>query len=312
MNFSTISFRISSLKDQYMMSNNTSSNRNPMVLAVANGGIPISIYIWLAQEAVFHGTSALFEWLDKTGTGKCFKIRAVDRKPYVHYLRHVLFNQFFILLPSMLVAEYSGLCFTGPAIEAHHWGQVLVSLVGMAIGHDIVQYITHRFLLHQPNVFLMRALRHSVHHSTGATKAISACYMSAPDFFLEIVLPYLIPLALVGGGGSGTAFHSLVAGLGAIGGLYEHSGYDLSVNLRGSGKADRDGSEQGLLSTIASKFLDNRSHAQHHVRGNVSFSDGFGSPGISDTIFGTRWDLAVKRRVAHAEKEWQRQRAELS
>ncbi|CAH0051672.1 unnamed protein product [Clonostachys solani] len=294
------------------MSNNTSSHNQPLVLAAANGSFPTSFCTWLAQEAVFHGTSALFEWLDKTGTGKRFKIRAVDRKPYAHYMRHVLFNQFFILLPSMLAAEYWGLCFTGPAIKAHHWAQLLVSLVGMAIGHDIVQYITHRFLLHQPNVFLMRALRHSVHHSTGATKAISACYMSAPDFFLEIVLPYLVPLALVGGGGSSTAFHSLVAGLGAIGGLYEHSGYDLSVNLRASGEAGRDGSEQSSLSTIASKLLDNRSHAQHHVRGNVSFSDGFGSPGISDTIFRTRWDLAAKRRVEDAEKEWQRQRAGLS
>ncbi|CAI6089622.1 unnamed protein product [Clonostachys chloroleuca] len=262
-------------------------------MAAVNRSVPTSFYTWLAQEAIFHATSALFEWLDKTGTVKRFKIRAVDRKP-------------------MLAAEYFGLCFTGPTIEAHHWGRVLVSLVGMGVGHDVVQYITHRFLLHQPNVFLMRALRHSVHHSTGATKAISACYMSAPDFFLEIVLPYLVPLALVGGGGSGITFHSLVAGLGAIGGLYEHSGYDLSVNLRAGGKANRDGSEQALLSTIASKFLDNRSHAQHHVRGNVSFSDGFGSPGISDTIFGTRWDLAAKRRVEHAEKEWQRQRAELS
>lgn len=312
MNFPTISLGLSHLKDQYITSSNTSSYKQPLVMAAVNRSVPTSFYTWLAQEAIFHATSALFEWLDKTGTVKRFKIRAVDRKPYAHYLRQVLFNQFFILLPSMLAAEYFGLCFAGPTIEAHHWGRVLVSLVGMGVGHDIVQYITHRFLLHQPNVFLMRALRHSVHHSTGATKAISACYMSAPDFFLEIVLPYLVPLALVGGGGSGITFHSLVAGLGAIGGLYEHSGYDLSVNLRAGGKANRDGSEQALLSTIASKFLDNRSHAQHHVRGNVSFSDGFGSPGISDTIFGTRWDLAAKRRVEHAEKEWQRQRAELS
>ncbi|VUC26082.1 unnamed protein product [Clonostachys rosea] len=312
MNFSAIPYGLAYLKDQYIITNHASSNIHPVVLAAANVSVPTSIYTWLVQEAVFHGASALFELLDKTGTGKRFKVRAVDRKPYAHYLRHVLFNQFFILLPSMLAAQYWGLCFTGPAIQAHRWGQVLVTLVGMAIGHDAIQYITHRFLLHQPNVFLMRALRHSVHHSTGATKAISACYMSAPDFFLEIVLPYLIPLAAVRGGGSGVVFHSLVAGLGAIGGLYEHSGYDLSVSLRTSGEGDRDGFMKSLLSTILSKLLDNRSHTQHHIRGNVSFSDGFGSPGISDTVFGTRWDLAAKRRAEDAEKEWQRQRAGLS
>jgi hypothetical protein len=43
----------------------------------------------------------------------------------------------------------------------------------------------------------------------------------------------------------------------------------------------------GLEGLITSK-----AHAEHHRRSNVSFSDGFGSPGLCDTIFRTRWDLA--------------------
>ena len=61
----------------------------------------------------------------------------------------------------------------------------------------------------------MRKLKHSIHHSTGASKGISACFMSGPDFFLEIVLPYLLPLAIIGGGGSDIVFHTMIAGLGA-------------------------------------------------------------------------------------------------
>lgn len=270
----------------------------------------MSVYAWVVQQVVFHAVGYLFEWFDRHGTIRQFKVRDTDRKPYAQLLPKVLFNQVFILLPCMVVSQSMGLCFTDSPqrLPIHRF---LLSLPAMAVGHDVVQYVTHRFLLHQPIIPLMRALKHSVHHSTGATKAISACYMSGPDFFLEIVLPYLVPLALAGGGGSDVVFHSMVAGLGAVGGLYEHSGYDFSAPLR-SAKSKEFVVQRLGLGKLLDQLLDNRAHSEHHVRATVSFSDGFGSPGICDTLFGTRWDLVAKRRAQEAEREWQAQRAQVA
>lgn len=82
-------------------------------------------------------------------------------------------------------------------------------------------------------------------------------------------------------------FQLLLSGLGAIGGLYEHSGYDLSVLDRGKTLLGR----PSLFRRIAVLTTSSHAHGEHHRRSRVSFSDGFGSPGLCDTIFRTRWDL---------------------
>jgi hypothetical protein len=109
--------------------------------------------------------------------------------------------------------------------------------------------------------------------------------MSAADFFLEIVCPYLIPLILIGGGGTNFIFHAVIVSAGAYGGVYEHSGYDFGLLLR---------KETGWRWTLG-KMLSTEAHGFHHTRGNVSFSDGFGSSNICDTVFKTRWDLVPAR-----------------
>lgn len=268
--------------------------------------LPLSVYSWVIQQLSFHAAGLALEYCDYSGTLGRYRVRPANEKSYLKLLPRVVFNQCFILLPSMAIAEAIGLCFTGKTTLKV--GRFLCSLLVMAVGHDFVQYSTHRYLLHRPSVPLMRALRHSVHHSTGATRGIGACYMSAPDFFLEIVLPYLLPLAIVGGGGSDILFHTLVAGLGALGGVYEHSGYDFGTGLRQPPARGDDGkrSLRTVVSSVAAAALDNRAHSEHHNRANVSFSDGFGSPGICDWMFGTRWDLVSKRR-SEAEVEWQAQ-----
>ena len=89
-------------------------------------------------------------------------------------------------------------------------------------------------------------------------------------------------------------FHLVVASLGAFGGLYEHSGYDFAVPLAsGKGSGSWLQPRAWLAAAVTSK-----AHGEHHRRSNVSFSDGFGSPGICDTIFKTRWDLAEAGRKA--------------
>ena len=89
-------------------------------------------------------------------------------------------------------------------------------------------------------------------------------------------------------------FHITIASLGAVGGLYEHSGYDFAVRLR---RPNRSGSRLQPLAWLA-YLVTSKAHGEHHRRSNVSFSDGFGSPGICDTIFKTRWDMAGTARKA--------------
>ena len=247
--------------------------------------LPLSVVVWLAQMVAYHAFGLWFEYLDRSGSLAAYKTRPADRLTYVQILPRVLFNQVFVLLPAMVLAQWAGLAFVGPA----HIGPLMfvVGLVGMTIGHDVVQYVAHCWILHRPS--LMRALGHSVHHSTTASRAISACYMSPADFLLEIAGPYLLPLiaiSAIGSGGSDLVFHLLTVASGAFGGLYEHSGYDFSVKLARS---------DSPMARVVAKLVSSRAHAEHHGRGNVSFSDGFGSSNICDTLFRTRWDLVAQR-----------------
>ena len=247
--------------------------------------LPLSVLTWAVQMAVYHGVGYAFERCDGAGALRRAKVRDVDRLSYRQLLPRNLFNQVFILLPAMVALQVSGLAFTG----ASHVGMIhfLLAMVAMGIGHDVVQYVFHRFVLHHPR--LVRKLGHSVHHSTGASKAISACYMSGVDFTLEIVLPYLLPLVLVMAGGD-VLFHLTIASLGAVGGLYEHSGYDFAVFVR-RGPQGAAAALPGWRRWLAEKVT-SHAHGEHHRRSNVSFSDGFGSPGLCDTLLATRWDRA--------------------
>ena len=256
-------------------------------LIVATGAtssaLPLAAWIWFVQMLAYHGIGLWFEWLDRTGALARFKTRPVERMSYVELLPRVLANQIFVLLPAMLLTQWAGLAFVGPAHVLLATAPIIV--IGLTVGHDAVQYVAHRFVLHRPD--MMRRLGHALHHTTTGSRAVSACYMSYMDFFLEIACPYLIPLVLVGGAGSNFIFHSMIVSAGAFGGLYEHSGYDF-------GRLLRERKDNRLLATLG-KLLSAEAHAAHHSRGNVSFSDGFGSSNLCDTLFRTRWDLVPQR-----------------
>jgi sterol desaturase/sphingolipid hydroxylase (fatty acid hydroxylase superfamily) len=203
-------------------------------------------------------------------------------------LPRVLFNQCFILLPCMVLCQVLGLAFVG----VPHLGvvQFLAGLVLLAVGHDVVQYAGHRWLLHHPR---FSWLGHRLHHAVDADLSIGACYMSAGDFMLSIVLPYLLPLIALGGD-SDVVFQLMVLCLGMLGGLYEHSGYDFAVML--TAPAPRMLWRLGrLLQRLPPALVSSHAHGEHHRLGTVSFSDGFGSPGLCDAIFGTRWDAFRSR-----------------
>jgi len=249
--------------------------------------LPLSALAWAVHMVVFHGVGLGFEWADRRQKLQRFRVRPPERRSYHRLLPRVLFNQCVVLLPCMLACEKFGLAYVGtPHLGAPRF---LIDLLLMAIGHDVVQYAVHRGLLHNRR-FLW--LRHRLHHSTDAARSISACYMSAADFFLEIVLPYLLPLALIGGAGSDMTFHLLMPAMAAVGGLYEHSGYDFSLALR-KPTTSRPWLRR-LLASIPPVLVSSHAHGEHHRVGDVSFSDGFGSPGICDTLFATRWDLVER------------------
>lgn len=237
--------------------------------------IPLSVIAWTVQMAVFHVVGVSFEVADRTQILGTFKVRRADRYSYARLLPRVLGNQIFILLPLMVLCERLGLAYVGPATMSA--GAFVVSALAMSVGHDIVMYLTHRLILHNRR---FRWMGHSVHHATMASRSISACYMSPIDFLLEIVLPFLVPLILIGGGGSNVAFHVLVPSAGALGGLYEHSGYDFARSKR-----------------FPSILYSSHAHGQHHLNPHVSFSDGFGSPGLCDGMFGTAWSARSRTGV---------------
>lgn len=257
--------------------------------AIGGGGLPwwlpLAALAWAVHMVVYHAVGLALEWCDRTGRLRRFKVRPPDRRSYRDVLPRVLVNQCGILLPAMLLCQWTGAAFVG----APHLGimRFVVNLALLGVGHDIVQYVTHRGLLHQPRFVW---LGHGIHHSTIASRGASACYMAPADFFLEIVCPYLVPLIAVGGGGSDVLFHLLVPSLGAIGGLYEHSGYDFAV----AGDPSRP-ARAPLLMRVFASLAGSHAHGEHHRRSDVSFSDGFGSPGLCDTLFRTRWDLRPQR-----------------
>lgn len=265
-----------------MIGSDTANLFHPGVSGALPWWLPLSLLAWAVHMVVFHGAGLAFEWSDRRRKFRRFKVRDIDRRSHADLLPRVLFNQCFILLPCMVVCEKLGLAFTGTP----HLGAVrfLIDLALMAVGHDVVQYLVHRGLLHHRR---FRWLGHDVHHSTGASKSIGACFMSSADFFLEIVCPYLVPLVLIGGGGSDMLFHLLVPSFAAIGGLYEHSGYNFAAAINGPlvSRWTR------VLSRLPASVISSHAHGEHHRRWTVSFSDGFGSPGLCDRIFSTRWDL---------------------
>jgi sterol desaturase/sphingolipid hydroxylase (fatty acid hydroxylase superfamily) len=250
-------------------------------------GLPLSLTVWAIQMVVYHGVALAFEALDRTGRLSCYRVRPPDRLSYRTVMPLVLVNQCLVLLPSMMALEAAGLAYTGAGhLQPLHF---ILGLAVMAIGHDVVQYLGHR---PQHMFRRLQFLGHGIHHGTTASRAVSACYMHPADFVFQIVLPYLVPLVVIGGGGRDILFHVMTVGLGAIGGLYEHSGYDFAAVFRGRWKS-RPGA---AVSRAAAFMVSSHAHAEHHRRSDVSFSDGFGSPGLCDTLMGTRWDLAVRRK----------------
>lgn len=234
---------------------------------------PVSVTTWAAGVGVFHAAAAVAAVADATAAGAGAKVR-VEADPgrrYAALLPRVVANQVLLLLPAMVAAEAAGWAYAGGPPVAPTVGTLLVVAAWMAVAHDVLFYVGHRFLLHSG--WGWRAFGHHLHHTTRAATAVSAMYMAPADYLIEIVGPYLLPLGAVSPR-LDARWHAALLAAGCVGGVYEHSGYNLLRGVPG---------------------LDTTPHGEHHTRGGgVSFADGVGSPSLMDALWGTAWD-AVPR-----------------
>ncbi|KAJ8905034.1 hypothetical protein NDN08_001546 [Rhodosorus marinus] len=238
---------------------------------------PIALVAWMLMMFTFHFLCGTLEICDQKKWLVQFRRKpAGDRKTYKEMMPRILINQIFLMLPCMIIAEKLGLCYQSKQVLISVPSLVYNFLV-MGIGHDVIFYVGHRYLLHSRWGY--KLFGHDVHHSTSANCALSAFYMANVDFCFEILLPYLIPMWLMGPE-SCVAFSLLAPSIGAVGGLYEHSGYEFFPNL-----------------SIAST----KAHFMHHNLGFVSFADGFGSPGLMDWTFGTTYEHYQKKNTTPVE-----------
>lgn len=226
-----------------------------------------SLASWLLFMLTFHPACLIFHFLDCKQHFASYKIYPpTENTPsYRQMLPIVLFNQIFILLPSMLLTTYLNLSYAPKHLQPSPLQSIIAIILFTTSLHELAFYVVHRYILHSAWGF--HRLNHALHHATKAHSAISAMYMSPPDFFLEIVIPYLVPLIFVSHFNCvSNIFCTTIFPLGAFGGLYEHSGYNFFPNI---------------------PALDTTVHGLHHIYYHCSFADGVGSPSVLDRLFET-------------------------
>jgi sterol desaturase/sphingolipid hydroxylase (fatty acid hydroxylase superfamily) len=152
--------------------------------------LPVAAVCFVGHFIFFHIGCILLSLCDHFKLLQRYKLQRSDNDhSYFELLPRVLFNQLFLMLPAMLLFQYFGLGFQ--TTEALYSPIVyIVFSLWMALGHDVLFYLGHRFLLHSKWGFMH--LGHDLHHSTKATIAISSMYMGVIDYILEIIIPYLV------------------------------------------------------------------------------------------------------------------------
>ncbi|KAJ3200380.1 hypothetical protein HDU82_008971 [Entophlyctis luteolus] len=253
---------------------------------------------------IFYALGLFLEICDRKGylsKHKHFKGSAAS-PTFAKMMPTVIFNQVGILLPAMLLFSYFGgykqpqtfakllapastslppiqalnrsaaanFLLTGTTTGAQAWYHIAplplaATLFLAAAIHEVLFYVFHRYLLHTRFGYVR--LNHKLHHSAPTHSAVSAFYMSPADFCFEILVPYIasvgVPVAL---GICSPVVAVAMLGVGTVGGMYEHSGYNFWPGVKG---------------------MDTVVHALHHQRNDCSFADGVGAPSVLDEVFGT-------------------------
>ncbi len=93
-----------------------------------------------------------------------------------------------------------------------------------ALGYDLVFYAGHRAMHYFP--FKLYDSLHRLHHSSYATCGVSHHYMTPIDYLLEVILPAVIPLMVLG---VYAPSFGMFLGIGGWNGVVVHSGWDLPL-----------------------------------------------------------------------------------
>jgi sterol desaturase/sphingolipid hydroxylase (fatty acid hydroxylase superfamily) len=228
------------------------------VSAYESGVYDHALLMWLTFFTSWHLFAAFFAVLDHTRLLWKYKLVINDPVSWSIALPTVLFNQIVILLPAMLVASHYKLAFTHFQAPNPVWIFPLHLFLLGAV-HDVIFYFGHR-LLHLKVMFKF----HKKHHSSTGGCAAASLYFSPLDFIIEIILPYGCFLSLVQ---THVLFDVILGSIGSLLAMYEHSGYCFTyIHL-----------------------LDSRMHLSHHAGRFIgSLSEGCGSPGFMDDVFGTK------------------------
>jgi hypothetical protein len=229
--------------------------------------------LWLVHMVFWHVSCALFALCDHKQWFSRYKLVKRDRITYLEMLPRVLFNQCFLLLPSMLAIGYYELGFAG----AHRdWYLTVLHIWLFGYVHDALFYAGHAFMHTRLGYKL---LSHHVHHRSNGASAAASMYMASIDFMLEIVVPFMALFLLIE---SDWRFELLVASVGTLSPVFEHSGYYVAMPWN---------------------VFDTRPHISHHQkRPHGSFSEGIFSSNLCDWLMGTALDESEKKAMYEVEK----------
>ncbi len=218
-----------------------------------------ALLIWIIHFVSWHLFAAGFALADHYKWLSKYKIAIDTRLNYFKILPRVLANQILIMLPIMVFIGYMDWGFQD---NPQPLWVLLFHAYMLGIVHDVVFYTGHR-LLHTKVGF--HKLGHYLHHQSRGGTAAASMYMSPIDFVFEIILPYMIFIVIFP---TNFYFNCLVASIGSVAAMYEHSGYCFTTW----------------------RPLDTRPHISHHQRrANGSFSEGVFSPGWCDFIAGSSY-----------------------
>ena len=98
----------------------------------------------------------------------------------------------------------------------------LLKILVYYILYDIIFYSGHILMHHK---YLYKII-HKQHHLTDADIGISGYYMGVIDFFGEFILPFFIPLYIVGNDPLIMVIYGII---GQINGILSHSGYNFPL-----------------------------------------------------------------------------------